>query len=61
LRFPDELVTYPEAPGSIRPVIIVPVVMVIIVNIEPLMNMILCLRMSPEYVQSVARPLSFVN
>jgi hypothetical protein len=44
LRFPDELVTYPEAPGSRRPVVIVPVVMVIVVNINPLMNMNVCLR-----------------
>jgi hypothetical protein len=44
LRFPDELVTYPEAPGNFRPVVIVPVVMVIVVIIKPLVNMNVCLR-----------------
>jgi hypothetical protein len=44
LRFPDEMVTYPEAPGRFRPVVIVPVVMVIMVVIKPLLNMNVCLR-----------------
>jgi hypothetical protein len=61
LRFLDELVTYSEAPGNFRPVIIVPVVMVIMVVIQTLMNMNVCLRVPSEYVQSVARPLHFVN
>jgi hypothetical protein len=42
LRFPEKLVTYPEAPGNFRPVI--PVVMVIVVIVKPPVNMSLCLR-----------------
>jgi hypothetical protein len=38
------MVTYPEAPGRFRPVVIVPVVMVIMVVIKPLLNMNVCLR-----------------